>query len=243
VPAVIVCIAVAVWAEEPPQASVLAVGAGQAVLLHGSRGSVLIDAGPSPARLEDGLGQLLPPWERRLEAVVITAPTLKHVGGLSGFNRGTGSVLLPDVQFPGSAWRSAALEAAARGSKVIRLLAGSAIEIAGFRLEVLAPEPGAPGQEIGAAYLGLRAVSRSGRSFCDLSDLDVQAQAIAASRLRGPCTYLLLPAGGQIAPSADLLLACGRPQLIASLAGGRLARGLPPSVLRTDQEGTITVPM
>jgi hypothetical protein len=31
--------------------------------------------------------------------------------------------------------------------------------------------------------------------------------------------------------------------MIASLAGGRLARGLPATVLRTDQEGTITVPM
>jgi competence protein ComEC len=242
-PALIACIAVALWAEEPAQASVIAVGAGQAVLLHGASGSVLIDAGPSPARLEDGLGQLLPPWERRLEAIVITAPTQRHVGGLAGFNRAARSVLLPDTQFPGSAWRNATLEAAARGSRVTRLLAGSVLEIAGFRLEVVSPEEGAPGQEIGAAYLGLRVVSRSGRSFCDLSDLDVQAQAIAASRLRGPCTYLLLPGGGQSAPSADLLLACGQPQMIASLAGGRLARGLPATVLRTDQEGTITVPM
>jgi hypothetical protein len=32
-------------------------------------------------------------------------------------------------------------------------------------------------------------------------------------------------------------------QLIASLASGRLARTLPPTVLRTDQEGTINLPM
>jgi hypothetical protein len=32
-------------------------------------------------------------------------------------------------------------------------------------------------------------------------------------------------------------------QLIASLSAGRLAKGLSPTVLRTDQEGTITLPM
>jgi hypothetical protein len=32
-------------------------------------------------------------------------------------------------------------------------------------------------------------------------------------------------------------------QLIASRGPGRLATGFPPSVLRTDQEGTIALPM
>jgi hypothetical protein len=32
-------------------------------------------------------------------------------------------------------------------------------------------------------------------------------------------------------------------QLIASRSTGRLAQGFPPTVLRTDQEGTITLPM
>lgn len=231
------------WAAEPPQASVLSVGNGQAVLLHGPHGSVLIDSGPSPAALADGLGQLLPPWQRQLEALVITAPTQGHVGGFSAFDRKVKAVLLPDTQLSGTAWRKTALEAAAGGATIDQVLAGAAIAIAGLRMEIVAPEAGAPGDVPGAGYLGLRVVAPDGRSFCDLSDLDTDAQAVAASRLRGPCTYLLLPGGGASALSPDLEAAAGDPELIASRASGRLATGFPPTVLRTDQEGTVTVPL
>jgi hypothetical protein len=231
------------WAYEPAQASVLAVGSGQAVLLRGPHGSVLIDAGPSPASLGDGLGQLLPPWERRLEAIVITAPTQGHVGGFSGLDRTARTVMLPDVALSGTIWRTTALDQAEHGASIARLLAGSVLDIAGFRLEVVAPEAGAPGDVPGAGDLGLRVVAADGRTFCDLSDLDLDAQTVAAARLRGPCTYLLLPAGGASALSPELQRAAGDPELIASRGPGRIAAGFPPTLLRTDQEGTITVPL
>jgi hypothetical protein len=223
----------------------MAVGDGQAVLLHGPRGAVLIDGGPSPAKLKDELGAQLPPWQWKLDAVVITAPSLGHVGGFAGFDRSATSVLVPGAGLPGTAWRTAALEAVARGSLVERVAAGQTIDIAGFQLQILAPEAGAPGDEVGAAYLGLRAVAPDGRSFCDLSDLDEEAQGIAAARLQGACTYLLLPNGGRSKLSPELERAALTPttQLIASRAAGRLATGLRPSILRTDQEGTITLPM
>jgi competence protein ComEC len=242
-PILISAVAAALWMEEPAQASVLSVGAGQAVLFHGPSGSILIDAGPSPGRLQAGLGLLLPPWQRNLNAVVITAPTLGHVGGFAGFDRPVAAVLLPDVQFPGTAWRTTALEAAARGARIERLLAGDALSVAGFRIQVVAPEAGAPGEVVGAADLGLRVVGPGGRSFCDLSDLDGDAQTLAAARLGGACTYLLLPDGGRSGLSPDLENLMGQPELIASVASGRLATGFPPTVLRTDQEGAITVPM
>ncbi len=242
-PVVISLGAMVTWAHEPAQASVLAVGSGQAVLLHGPRGSVLIDAGPSPASLGDGLGQLLPPWEQRLEAIVITAPTQGHVGGFSGLNRIARAVMLPDVALSGTTWRTTALDQVEHGASIARLLAGSVLEIAGFRLEVVAPEAGAPGDVPGAGDLGLRVVAPDGRTFCDLSDLDLDAQTVAAARLRGPCTYLLLPAGGASALSPELQRAAGDPELIASRGPGRIAAGFPPTVLRTDQEGTITVPL
>ena len=242
-PALIAGAALGMWANAPPQASVLSVGDGQAVLFRSAQGAILIDGGPSPTRLKDELGQILPPWQVRLDVLAITAPGLGHIGGFAGLDRAAGTVVIPDAQLTGSAWRTAAFEAIARGAQVVRALAGEMLQAAGFRLEVLSPEPSAPGDQVGAAYLGLRVVAPSGRSFCDLSDLDVDAQTVAAARLAGPCTYLLLPAGGRSLPSPDLERAASGAQLIASLASGRLARALPPSVLRTDQEGTITLPM
>jgi competence protein ComEC len=244
-PIVISAAALDIWANAPPQAIVLAVGDGQAILFRGPHGAVLIDGGPSPARLNDELGAQLPPWQTTLDALAITAPTLGHIGGFAGFDRGARELLLPDAQLTGSAWRTAALEATARGARVARLTAGSRMAIAGFDLQVLAPEQGAPGDQVGAAYLAMRIVAADGRSFCDLSDLDLDAQTIAAARLRGSCTYLLLPAGGrsQLSPDLDTVAITSTTQLIASRSAGRLANGFPPTVLRTDQEGTITLPM
>ncbi len=242
-PALIACGAMLMWEQQPERASVLAVGDGQAVLLQGPQGAVLIDAGPSPERVADQLGQLLPPWQQHLDAIAITAPAQGHVGGFAGFNRPAGIALIPAMPFPGTAWRTAAVEAAARGARIARLVAGDVIDVAGFRLEVLAPEAGAPAEVVGAADLALRAVAPSGRTFCDLSDLDVEAQAAAAARLHGGCTYLLLPNRGQSTLAPELQQAIGDAQLIASLAAGRLATGYPPTVLRTDQEGTVTVAM
>jgi len=244
-PTLIAATALGMWANAPPQAIVMAVGDGQAVLFRGPLGAILVDGGPSPARLRDELGAQLAPWQATLDGLAITAPTLGHIGGLAGFDRAARNLLIPDAQLTGSAWRTAALEATARGASVMSLTAGSTMVIAGFDLQVLAPESGAPGDQVGAAYLAMRVVASDGRSFCDLSDLDLDAQTIAAARLRGPCTYLLLPVGGRSQLSPDLVNAAvtSTTQLIASRAAGRLAIGFPPNVLRTDQEGTITLPM
>ena len=244
-PTLIAAAALGMWANAPPQAIVMAIGDGQAILFRGPHGAILIDGGPSPARLRDELGAQLPPWQAALDALAITAPTLGHVGGLVGFDRPARALLIPDAQLTGSAWRTAALEATSRGASVNRLTAGSTLSIAGFELEVLAPEPGAPGDEVGAAYLAMRIVAPGGRSFCDLSDLDLDAQTIAAGRFRGPCTYLLLPVGGrsQLSPDLDNAAITSSTELIASRTAGRLANGYPPNVLRTDLEGTINLPM
>lgn len=242
-PALIAATALAMWANAPPQVSVLAVGNGQALLFRSAHGAILVDGGASPTRLKDELGQILPPWQTALDTVAITAPGLGHVAGFAGLDRTTRTVVIPGAQLTGSAWRTAAFEAIARGARIVRAQAGDILNTVGFRLEFLSPEPGARGNEVGAGYLALRVVGPSGRSFCDLSDLDLDAQTVAASRLPGPCTYLLLPSAGRSRPSPELERATAGAQLIASLASGRLARGLPPTVLRTDQEGTITLPM
>jgi competence protein ComEC len=244
-PTLISTTALVIWANAPGQAIVMDVGDGQAILLRGPEGAVLVDGGPSPQKLKDELGSQLPPWQSRLDSLVITAPSLGHVGGLAGFDRPAGTVFVPDADLTGMTWRTSALEAAARGASIRRLKAGQTVTAAGFQLQVLSPENGAPGDQQGAADLALRVVSPDGRTICDFSDLDLDAQTVAAARVRGPCTYLLLPNGGRSLLSPDLERVALTPatQLIASRGPGRLAAGFPPDVLRTDQEGTITLAM
>ena len=244
-PAAIALTSLALWANAPPQAVVMNVGDGQAILLRGPQGTILIDGGPSPAKLRDELGSQLPPWQSTLDAILITAPGLGHIGGFAGFDRPANTLVLPDAQLTGSAWRTAAFEAAARGASIQTVTAGRTMHLAGFKLEILAPEPGAPGDQIGAAYLAVRAVAPDGRSFCDFSDLDVEAQTVAATRLKNACSNLLLPAGGRsrLSPELERIAINASTQLIASRPSGRLANSFPPTVLRTDQEGTITLPL
>lgn len=230
----------AIWGRPDPSATVLAVGQGQAVLLAGPGGHVLIDGGPSPARLADELGGRLPPWERRLTALVVTGPGIGHVGGLVGLGYPAGAVLVPEGNPAGSTWRSVALAEAARGARVVTAHAGQTWWLAGLRLEVLSPEPMPPEPQ----QLAVRVVGPSGASFCDLADLDLDGQSAAAARLAGRCDALLLPGGSRSAPAADLLAAARPARLIASDAGGQLARGLSRGVLsRTSQEGEIVLPL
>ncbi|HEV2477819.1 MAG TPA: ComEC/Rec2 family competence protein, partial [Candidatus Dormibacteraeota bacterium] len=137
-PACISIAALLMWSASPPQAVVLNVGDGQAVMLRSPQGTVLIDGGPSPARLSDGLGIQLPPWQRTLDALIITAPGLGHTGGLVGFDRTARTVVVPNARLTGSAWRTAALEQVARGAQVAAVQAGAALRIAGFTIQVLA---------------------------------------------------------------------------------------------------------
>jgi competence protein ComEC len=244
-PLLISIASLAIWAHSPPQASVLDVGDGQAILLRSPQGALLIDGGPSPEKLRDELGRAIPPWQRDLDAIAITSPGLGHVGGLAGFERAAHMILIPNPAPLGVAWRSAALEQVTRGAAVHPAGAGQLLDLAGFRIEVLAPETGVPRDESGAAQLALRVVSANGKSLCDFSDLDLDAQTVVASRLRAPCTYVLLPAGGRslLSPDLERIAVARATQLIASRGPGRLAEGFPPDVLRTDEEGTITLPL
>jgi beta-lactamase superfamily II metal-dependent hydrolase len=219
---------------------VLAVGQGQAVLLNGPGGYVLVDGGSSPARLADALGGRMPPWERRLAGLVITGPGLGHVGGLVGLRYPAETVLVPDGGPAGSAWRSVALAEATRGARIRAAHAGQRWWLAGLRLDVLSPEPDAPE----SGQLALSVTGPGGRTFCDLADLDPEGQSIAAARLAGRCDVLLLPNGGRSAPAPDLLTAARPGRLLVSDDGGQLVRGLPSGILsRTSEEGAIVVPL
>ena len=241
-PLAIGAIELGIAARASPRAVVLAVGDGQAVLLAGPHGHVLIDGGPSPARLAAGLGSALPPWVRSLDAIIVTAPSLEHVGGLAGLAYPASEVVVPDVAMPGSSWRTAVLTEVTGGARLWQVGAGDVLELAGLRVEILGPAPGDAGDVPGEGYLSLRVVGPDGRALCDFSDLDAGAQAAAAAGLRGGCDYILLPSEGRKSVDAGLLRAFPGARLLVSTNGGNLARGLPAArISRTDQDGPIEV--
>ena len=62
--------------------SVLDVGQGDAILVEGSRGGrLLIDGGPDPDRLLVALDRRIPPWDRRIDAIILSHPHEDHVAG------------------------------------------------------------------------------------------------------------------------------------------------------------------
>lgn len=230
------------WLRPPPTAAVLNVGEGEAMLVSGPEGALLVGGGPSAPRLAAELGSRLPPWHGRLAALVIDGGGAGQVGGLAGSGVAADRVLVPATDPGGSAWRTAAVAQAAGGARVVRLTAGDVVDVAGFALEVLAPEPGTPAGVAGAGDLALRIHRARGPAVCTFGHLDTMAQAAAATHLRGRCDTLVLPGEGRSAPAPTLLAAARPAVLVASTGTGRLARGLSGGNLRrTDQEGTVVV--
>lgn len=62
--------------------AILDVGQGDAILVQGDHGArLLVDTGPDPDRLLTLLDERLPPWDRRLDLVLLTHPHEDHVAG------------------------------------------------------------------------------------------------------------------------------------------------------------------
>jgi competence protein ComEC len=93
-----------------PRVSVLDVGQGDAILVEGSRGGrLLIDGGPDPDRLLAALDRRVPPWDRRVDAVILSHPHEDHVAGLALLldRYRVGRVFEPGMRGPGpgyAAW-------------------------------------------------------------------------------------------------------------------------------------------
>ncbi len=125
--------------------TVLDIGQGDAILLEGSRGGrLLIDTGPDPDRLLTLLDARVPPWDRRLDAVVLTHPHEDHVAGLALLldRYRIGEILEPGMVGlgPGDAAYRRKLADTDRQTRVVA--AGDRIFLDGARLDVEWPLPG-----------------------------------------------------------------------------------------------------
>ncbi len=126
--------------------SVLDVGQGDAILVEGSRGGrLLIDGGPDPGRLLVVLDQRIPPWDRRIDAVILTHPHEDHVAGLARLldRYQVRRVFEPGMRGPGPGYAAWLARLASAGSPMrLGLAAGDRLAVDDIDLRVLWPVRG-----------------------------------------------------------------------------------------------------
>ncbi len=125
--------------------TVLDVGQGDAILVEGDRGGrMLVDGGPDPDRLLVALDAHVPPWDRRLDLIILTHPHEDHVGGLAMLltRYRVGSVLEPGMIGPGPGYRAWQAGLRLLGTKSGRVATGDRFTLDGVGFLVLWPDRG-----------------------------------------------------------------------------------------------------
>jgi competence protein ComEC len=125
--------------------TVLDVGQGDAILIETpAEQRILVDGGPSGARIAQALGRALPPSDRRIDLLVLTHAQDDHVTGFVEVLRRyeVGAALEGPLSGETGAYRAWRDELELRDVPVVTPVAGQWIDLGGgTRLEVLAPSP------------------------------------------------------------------------------------------------------
>jgi competence protein ComEC len=244
-----------------PRIVVLDVGQGDAILVedgHGAR--ILVDGGPDPDRLVAALDERVPPWDRRIDAVVVTHPHDDHAGGLPGLigRYAIGRVI--ESGMPGTGPGVGAWHAALAGHRiaVAPVATGDAVRVGGVRLRVLWPdrdavpaEPSSDGRVVNDSSIVLLGDAGGARFLLsgDAED-DVDARLVARGLPR-VALYKVAHHGSRTA-SSDALLAALAPSVAVISVGADNSYGHPSPetiarlvahgarVFRTDRDGTVT---
>jgi competence protein ComEC len=249
--------------EAVARVTVLDVGQGDAILVEGSRGGrVLVDGGPDPDRLLIELDRRLPPWDRRIDLVVLSHPHEDHVAGLAmllGRYR-IGRVLEPGMRGPGpgyTAWSRALARVGAphRGS----VFAGDRLRVDEVDLRVLWPIRGQVPAEPPDTGTGINNVSIvllgtvAGRRFLLAGDVeqDIDPRLLAEGL---PHVDLLKVAHhGSRTATTEPFVEAVRPRVAIASAGTGNPYGHPARstldrlaaagarVYRTDRDGSVAV--
>ncbi len=243
--------------------SILDVGQGDAILIEGSRGGrLLIDGGPDPDRLLVALDRRIPPWDRRIDSVILSHPHEDHVAGLAILleRYQVERVMEPGMRGRGPgylAWldRLAEVEGPAR----VAVAAGDRIEVDEIALEVLWPRPGEVPLEPPDGGTGINNVSvvMAGRvgdlRFLLMGDVEEEVDPRLLADGLPRVDLLKVAHHGSRTATTQAFVDAVRPRVAVASAGTGNTYGHPTKVtldrlanagarvLRTDRDGTVVV--
>ncbi|HEX5015746.1 MAG TPA: DNA internalization-related competence protein ComEC/Rec2 [Candidatus Limnocylindrales bacterium] len=243
--------------------TVLDIGQGDAILIEGSSGGrMLVDGGPDPDRLLVELDRRLPPWDRRLDVLVLTHPHEDHVAGLAMLldRYRIGRVFENGMSGRGpgyAAWEAALGRPGAPPRGILET--GDAIAVDDLRFGVLWPDPGcvprAPpesGREINDRSIVLLGAI-DGRRILLTGDLEDDVDAVLLARGLPRIDLVKVAHHGSATASSEALLEAIRPRVAAISVGTGNTYGHPASetlerlravgaqVYRTDTDGAIEI--
>jgi competence protein ComEC len=242
--------------------TVLDVGQGDAILVEGGRGGrLLVDGGPDPDRLLIALDARLPPWDRRIDLLVLTHPHEDHVAGLALLlsRYRVGRTFEPGMIGPGPGYRAweAALERL--GLRPGRLATGDRFGLDQIRFRVLWPDPGGVSREPADGGTGINNVSivllgEMGRQrFLLAGDIEEAIDPVLLARGLPRVDLLKVAHHGSRTSSTAAFLDAVRPRVAVASAGAGNSYGHPTKatldriaardaqVLRTDRNGSVEV--
>ena len=259
-----VVLTAAVVVERPsgrPTVTVLDVGQGDAILVEGSNGGrLLVDGGPDPDRLLVELDRRIPPWDRRLDAVVLSHPHEDHVAGLALLleRYRVGRTFEPGMLGPGPGYAAWAAELVGRPTPNRLLAAGDHLTVDDIELEVLWPVRGSVPRTPPDTGTGINNVSIvflgavAGRRFLLMGDVEEEVDPELLDRVRHVDLLKIAHHGSKTA-STDAFLDAVDPTVAVASAGTGNPYGHPSPatlsrieargarVFRTDRDGSVTI--
>jgi competence protein ComEC len=250
-------------ADGTTRITVLDVGQGDSILVEGGRGGrMLIDGGPDPDRLLVELDRRLPPWDRRIDILVLTHPHEDHVAGLPLLleRYRIGRIYETGMRGPGPGYGAFARDLARPSAPPDGILStGARIALDDIRFRVLWPDPGHVPHEPPDAGRGINDVSIvllgevAGRRFLLTGDVEDDVDPLLAQRGLPPIDILKVAHHGSATASTPAFLDAVRPRVAIVSAGAGNPYGHPARstidrlastgarVLRTDTDGSVAV--
>ncbi len=242
--------------------TVLDVGQGDAILVEsGGGGRLLVDGGPDPDRLLVALDGRLPPWDRRLDLLVLTHPHEDHAAGLPmllGRYR-IGRIFEPGMRGPGPGYQALASGLASTGRHIERLATGDRLTLDDIRFRVMWPDAARVPRLPPDSGTGINNVSIvllgevTGRRFLLTGDIEEGIDPVLVARGLPRVDVLKVAHHGSRTASTDAFLDATRPRVAVISVGAGNTYGHPSRVtlgrlaahgaraFRTDQNGSTEI--